>query len=181
MISGACTRHAHKPLFENLPACRRRGGKFRVFSAFFGDKPGNRRLSDQYFAISGRSLSPGRAGPDAPQVLRDPGAAHLTAPWAYGGAYDGGTRHRRARCVPGTAGARSGHGQGVPGGHRSGWAAGLGSGSARQRGGSSNRIARQRHGPPEAPAEALSHASPREGATLIRRQFLPLRGWQAGS
>src|SRR6478609_6424184 len=36
LISEACTRHACGPLFENLPAWRRRGGKFRVFSPFFG-------------------------------------------------------------------------------------------------------------------------------------------------
>jgi hypothetical protein len=35
MISGACTRHAYKPLFENLPACTREGGKFRVFPRLF--------------------------------------------------------------------------------------------------------------------------------------------------
>ena len=41
-IFGACTRHAYKPLFENLPAWRLRGGKFRVFSAFFGENHWNR-------------------------------------------------------------------------------------------------------------------------------------------
>ena len=45
MIFGACTRHAYKPLFENLPAWRLRGGKFRVFSAFFGENHWNRRRS----------------------------------------------------------------------------------------------------------------------------------------
>ncbi len=66
MISGACTRHAYKPLFENLPAWRRRGGKFRVFSAFFGENRRNRRRSPSNCAESGRasvravSASPGR-------------------------------------------------------------------------------------------------------------------------
>jgi hypothetical protein len=35
LISGACTRHAYKPLFENLPACTREGDKFRVFPRLF--------------------------------------------------------------------------------------------------------------------------------------------------
>ena len=80
MISGACTRHAHKPLSENLPACRRRGGKFRVFSAFFEEKPGNRRLSRHYFAISGRSLSSGCVRPVASSDPALSGAALLRSP-----------------------------------------------------------------------------------------------------
>ena len=89
MISGACTRHAHKPLSENLPACRRRGGKFRVFSAFFEEKPGNRRLSRHYFAISGRSLSCGGVRPDAPS---DPARSGVNAPAPVPEADDGGIR-----------------------------------------------------------------------------------------
>jgi hypothetical protein len=50
MISGACTRHAYKPLFENLPAWAGEDRKFRVFP----------RLFDQNHQISGvfRGIAP---------------------------------------------------------------------------------------------------------------------------
>ena len=89
MISEACTRHAHKPLSENLPACRRRGGKFRVFSAFFEEKPGNRRLWRHYFAISGRSCSSGTGRPDLPA---DPAPCGATLRHSSRKADDGGIR-----------------------------------------------------------------------------------------
>jgi hypothetical protein len=50
-------RHAYKPLFENLPACRDEGCKFRVFPPLFEEKHGKSALSRAYFAHSGRSLT----------------------------------------------------------------------------------------------------------------------------
>jgi hypothetical protein len=73
LISGACTRHAYKPLFENLPACTREGDKFRVFTRLFDL---NHRKFEHFpsdCALSGRILEANGEGhgtlchvPDAP-------------------------------------------------------------------------------------------------------------------
>src|SRR4051812_45426538 len=98
-IFGACTRHAYKPLFENLPAWRFRDGKFRVFSVFFGENHVNPRRSPVKFrrertACHRRPFQPAspraslavRRGPGTrPGGLRWPGSGGGGEGWGAGG------------------------------------------------------------------------------------------------
>src|SRR6478735_12564108 len=106
-IFGACTRHAYKPLFDTLPAWRLRGGKCRVFSAFFGENHWNRapiavKLRRERKPPRWRRFTDFRRGPRRRTLRRrvaGRGAACLApAPWSWRavrgclGGGDAGTR-----------------------------------------------------------------------------------------
>ena len=90
-ISGACTRHACKPLFENLPACTRKGDKFRVFPRLFDLNHRSLAAFPRNSALGGRSFGsqherearlskPCRPGPATATATAEPSLTFRRSP-----------------------------------------------------------------------------------------------------